>query len=345
MVIDSENMNKIYNALGDETSKDIFSNRLMFSLTGDGKYVKNIVRNLPATEWLKKKVPSFGKAKFLFGAGVWGKRFFYSFSDLGWNGFVDNYHYGCEINGLPVISFQELCEKHRDAFVFVSNRFHYDEIENQLYENGFPRANVLPFGSTMEELFGQQYFDLPFMKPEDNEIFVDMGTFDGDSIRKFVIWCKGQYDGVYGFEPNPQMWDSLKHTLADIKNCQIENKGVWNKNTIIRFVEDTDKPMSSHFEENPLSGGETISVTSVDEVLQGKKVTFLKADIEGAEFKALEGAQKTIKQYKPKIAFSIYHKPEDILELPLKLLEYRSDYKLYLRHYSFTEAETVLYAF
>lgn len=344
MLIDSEVITKLYKSLGDEESKHIFYNRLMFSLTDDGTYIKNIVRNISAAERFREKLQNIKKEKFLFGAGVWGQRFLFSFEDLGWAGFVDNYNYGMQIGGLPVISFEEFCEKHKDAFVFVSNRFHYDEIEKQLYENGFSYDDVLPFSITMEELFGQQYFDLPYLQPIHNEVFVDMGVFDGDSIRKFTEWCNEDYDAVYGFEPNGKMWTELKSKLAAIKNCIIENKGVWDRSTTIKFVEDFDKPMGSHFEEGTVSDGTLVSVMSVDELLNGKRATFLKADIEGAELKALEGSKNTIKSYKPKIAFSVYHKPEDIYEIPCKLLEYRDDYKLYLRHYSFTEAETVLYA-
>ena len=54
-------------------------------------------------------------------------------------------------------------------------------------------------------------------------------------------------------------------------------------------------------------------------------------DIEGAEKAALEGAEKTIKKYKPKLAISVYHNPEDIFEIPLLLKEYVSEYKLHFR--------------
>ena len=67
-------------------------------------------------------------------------------------------------------------------------------------------------------------------------------------------------------------------------------------------------------------------------------------DIEGAEYKALLGAEKTIKKYKPKLAICIYHKPEDVWEIPWLIHQFNPNYKFYLRHYSLTSPETVLYA-
>ena len=90
-------------------------------------------------------------------------------------------------------------------------------------------------------------------------------------------------------------------------------------------------------------GGTCIPVTSLDAVIDGK-VTFIKMDIEGAEYEALKGAERLIREYKPKLAVSVYHKPEDIWELPGLILSFCPEYTFYLRHYSLSSEETVLYA-
>ena len=67
-------------------------------------------------------------------------------------------------------------------------------------------------------------------------------------------------------------------------------------------------------------------------------------DIEGAEIKALEGAKEIIKKYKPKLAISIYHNPKDLIQIPIYLKKLLPEYKIYIRHHSLRETDTVCYA-
>ena len=67
-------------------------------------------------------------------------------------------------------------------------------------------------------------------------------------------------------------------------------------------------------------------------------------DVEGSEYNALLGAEKTIAAHKPTLAISVYHKPQDIWEIPALILKLNPDYRFYLGHYSIARGETVLYA-
>jgi hypothetical protein len=77
-----------------------------------------------------------------------------------------------------------------------------------------------------------------------------------------------------------------------------------------------------------------------------EKVTFIKADIEGAEMEMLKGAKETILKNKPKLAICIYHSDEDMLQIAEWIHNIVPEYKLYVRMHGKYPAgyETVLYA-
>lgn len=68
-------------------------------------------------------------------------------------------------------------------------------------------------------------------------------------------------------------------------------------------------------------------------------------DIEGAEYRLLDGANNTIKKYKPKLAVYCYYQMDDLIEIPLKIKEINLEYKIKIRHYTDTLTETVCYAY
>lgn len=57
----------------------------------------------------------------------------------------------------------------------------------------------------------------------------------------------------------------------------------------------------------------------------------------------LKGASNTIKTYKPKMAISVYHKPDDLLAIPKFIKNLVPEYKFALRHHNITFDDTVLY--
>ena len=80
-----------------------------------------------------------------------------------------------------------------------------------------------------------------------------------------------------------------------------------------------------------LKNTRTIDVVTVDS-LSLDKVSFIKFDVEGSESEAIEGAAETIKRDRPVMKIACYHRSEDVFAIVRKVLEIRSDYKIYMRH-------------
>ena len=72
---------------------------------------------------------------------------------------------------------------------------------------------------------------------------------------------------------------------------------------------------------------------AVDSVLSGAPASYIKLDVEGAEYEALCGARNTIARFHPKLLCAAYHRNEDLFRLPLLIHALHPGYRLYLRHF------------
>jgi len=147
---------------------------------------------------------------------------------------------------------------------------------------------------------------------------------------------------LYAFEPDV---DNFKKCLKRMETEHLPEivmlpYGTWSSNTELHFNA-TASACSNICGES----GTLIKTAAIDDIVaDGDKITFIKMDVEGAELESLKGAQKIIKRDKPKLAICIYHKPEDMVTLPLYIRSLVPEYKFYLRSYSNGENEVVLYA-
>jgi FkbM family methyltransferase len=173
----------------------------------------------------------------------------------------------------------------------------------------------------------------------DNEVYVDAGAYDGDSIRWFKERVAGHYQRIVAFEPDPKTYARLKENFASDDRVEAINAGLHREKAALRFRNDASR--GAIFTED---GETSIDVVSLDEVLAGKRASYIKMNIEGAEIDALHGARKTIARWLPKLAISVYHRPSDLWRIPQLVRQLSPRYELYLRQHDGGVIETVLYA-
>ena len=181
-----------------------------------------------------------------------------------------------------------------------------DEFSKRVYLEKMKNVFLLSDIADIVSSAEEEYFDKNVVLTED-EVFIDCGGFDGDSAMRFVAQCDGKYKDIIIFEP---------------ENCK--------KATIQKNMSDNRY--------------ELYQAVALDETVYDKKPTYIKMDVEGAEQEALKGCRKIIQDYKPKLAICIYHKPEDLFEIPAMIKEMNPEYKLYVRQYVNAWFDTVLYA-
>ena len=185
-----------------------------------------------------------------------------------------------------------------------------------------------------------QYFEDDLVELSEHERFLDCGAFDGDSAAAFVDALRRRgidgYEEVVSFEPDAGNCRKMRSRNLPRHTCVC--KGVAEKPGVVLFTADGT---SGRVEDG---GGEQIELESIDHYLDGTRATMIKMDIEGMELSALKGAERTIKIWKPKLAICIYHKREDLWEIPQYIKTLAPDYRFYIRAYDDTWCELVLYA-
>jgi FkbM family methyltransferase len=185
-----------------------------------------------------------------------------------------------------------------------------------------------------------QYFINDFFTYGKNEVFIDCGAFDGDTVENFLKLPNMDYEQIIAFEPCVENFKLIEKKFNDHRIMLI-NAGVYSKDGELYFSEGIVSEVSTGSKEET-----NVKVKAIDNLENLKKVTFIKMDIEGAEMEALKGAKNTILRDNPRLAISIYHSDEDMLRIAEWVHAAVPEYKLYCRHHSLYPFvfETILYA-
>lgn len=350
-MIKIEDFGKVRNCLCDDISKKVFDNKIMFNYTGDYRYIYDILEKSYPKEIGRKNdivglINRYNKGDIdnkiiIFGAGEFGSTVFNYLSsfDIKVDGIIDNNPIiqGQRRHGMIVEKPIEVIMSNISAVYMlagISTKV-INSMKNELISLGVFADNIYVAYSP----YGIQYFDSLVPITED-EIFVDAGAFDCMTALDFCKVVDNKYKKIYSFEPEEGNYlvciENAKKN--GVNNIEILNNAVWDKAELLKFESAANGSLIDEL------GSSEIKAISIDEVLQGERASFIKMDVEGAEYKALIGAKNTISMYKPKLAICIYHKPEDMVEIPMLIKEMNPKYRLYVRHYSNVMWETVLYA-
>ncbi len=187
----------------------------------------------------------------------------------------------------------------------------------------------------------------PDVCPTADDVFIDGGAFVGDTLHTLLP----RLGGLRGlaFEPDPDNFARLRQTierLGLIRHVRPLQAGLWKEDGEISFARAGD---SSHIvAAGAASGTVSVPVRSLDSVAQSLALrpSFVKLDVEGAEFEALQGAERVVSTLRPKLAVCLYHRPEHLWQIPLWLAE-RGYRTLHLGHHTgggFVALDVVLYA-
>lgn len=235
---------------------------------------------------------------------------------------------------------KDVLKHHKDKMIEVAS--YLEDTRSQEIFSSFLEAS---FSMNIEKLpkpdKSIQYFVDDIHLKKGYSKFIDCGAYDGDTVY-MLNRMVGQVEKIALFEPEPDNFKKLVNKLKEIRVAKEQILfpcGVWNETAMLKFL--SGKEMSSRVSQD---GNIYVQCVALDDVLMDFSPTFIKMDIEGAEYEALIGAENVIKRYSPDLAICVYHKIEHIWEIPYLIKKINPDYKLYLRTHGLYGMETVLYA-
>jgi FkbM family methyltransferase len=189
---------------------------------------------------------------------------------------------------------------------------------------------------------GQQYFPQALPPWRSPVRFVDCGAYDGDTLAQLLATGL-PLEAIAAFEPDPVNYAKLGHYTRAHRAALPETVclfpcGVSSSLSQARFS--SGQGSGSHAS---AAGQTLIQCVSLDEALPQFRPTLIKMDIEGAEYGALWGARQLITEHRPGLAVCLYHRPEDLWQIPLLVRQFCPGGRYYLRAHCFNGFDSVLY--
>lgn len=254
-------------------------------------------------------------------------------------------------------------ENHNDEFEAVYKALEDEESRNIFVQsiNFKLSGNKLPLLNYVD---GEGFFDEKLIPLSKHYSYMDVGAYTGDTLLRFYAFCGGKYDKLYAVEPDTGNFNALQNLVkyGRISNVQLFHVGGWNLKGELTFYTIANRNRK-HFENSNFFkkmqdivanswemsqkdfGTETISVDTVDNLLQGAKCDIIKINALGADYQVLMGCRETIKQYKPIIVGEFGTQSEYLVEQLNEMLRVNPNYKLYLRQKMiFGDCKTVYFA-
>ncbi len=201
------------------------------------------------------------------------------------------------------------------------------------------RSSGLLTDAAAPDLLALQYFpeDVPFLT--DGMRFVDIGAFDGDTVRA-LREIEDRVEALLSLEPDPSNFLKL---AEEIRNWSHPNAlafplALGNAVETLRFNANSSASASKDDQ-----GSTYVQSVRFDDLAPAWHPTHVKMDVEGAEPEVLEGMERTLREFRPALAISVYHTPEHHWSILNWVKSLSLRYSFYMRIYGNQTFDTVLY--
>jgi FkbM family methyltransferase len=227
----------------------------------------------------------------------------------------------------------------KKAFALWADEDSQHEYIGQLQWRTSLDRSTLPHHLPQKEI----YFVDDLVSRNNEEVFIDCGAFDGDSVQEFLNRHGSAFKKIIAIEPDPANGKAFIARIAKLP-AEFQNR--------IQIIPNATSAVRSTVTFNATgTAGSAIGAGSyhvesipLNELLARENPTFIKMDIEGTEPDTLLGASQIIASRAPVLAICLYHAQEHLWQIPLLIQSLNKDYNFFLRRYADECWEIVCYA-
>lgn len=175
----------------------------------------------------------------------------------------------------------------------------------------------------------------------EDEVFLDVGAYDGGSIKRFLTANKLRVKKIIGIEPDEKNFNNLElYMKAECKyDYKLYRIGCWKEKSKLPFNNDgkcSRLSQESHF---------YIDVDKVDSICGlDEEITLFNMGISVAEYEILQGSSELIKKWHPKMIIFMGAAKSELWEIPMYIKKLSEDYRIYLRFLTAMPSRFFLYA-
>jgi FkbM family methyltransferase len=178
------------------------------------------------------------------------------------------------------------------------------------------------------------YYTVPETPVLEDDIVVDCGAAAG----LFTYLYAGRCRKVYAIDPSPTFIETMEMTFSGFSNVEIIPAALSDREGLLHL---SAAGIHSRLTEDD---GIPVKVETLDNLFYnaGKPITFIKADLEGYDVKALLGARKLIGKYLPKIAITTYHHASHAKQISDYLRDIHPGYQIRVKGVSEGHGEPIM---
>jgi FkbM family methyltransferase len=235
--------------------------------------------------------------------------------------------HGCLESPAPIFA---QAEDVRRGFTLMA-----DDLHRRLFLEQLRFRMFLDFDRVLrpqtQALRDSEYFPEDVYRYRDDEVLVDCGGFDGDTVRRFLRVRGDRFARIVPCEPDP---DNFRRLMAWVEMLPAEirsrihprNVAVGARREVLRFV-----ATGTAGSVVGMAGTQEVQAEPIDEMLGAVTPTLIKVDTEGAEIEVITGARRSIAGAAPVFACTVYHASDHLWRVPLALHALQPRYRFRLR--------------